>query len=298
MPTVTLLNEIEIHPDSYIKKLVFEAFQRVPINYPISNYDCFYRNYMAQNNQWKRFVEANLLITDLRLLIKNEKETFKIFLNEIRVNKNLPEFYSSISDTYLFLSHPFLFNPAWCNYELKNTVIYDDMKIYIIKFYPKWRRAIYEGTLFIDSATKGFVKVEMHFPNDEKYFPNHKGWTKYNGKFTKYLLKDDLCKQTVYFKKLHDKFYFDKIILSLHQRLFIQDKDTPLHQSKYFKEAYFNKIEQGISTKKLLLKKGENLLQLRELLNNSTFWNSYNFPVQDSLQKSVIKILQNDSSRN
>ncbi|TLX72269.1 carboxypeptidase-like regulatory domain-containing protein [Labilibacter sediminis] len=171
-PLMYDISEVTIMPDSTLRSFLLKAYRKIPENYPNfpSRYEGFYRaSIQKENQEYIRFMEV--LTEFYKTSYKNkESGTVKViesrkFVSEKEYNDLPVVYYGGIhychrADMVKFRSE-YLKASKKYNYKLVGNTMFNNKEVYIIDFYPaKPNSDCYKGTLYIESESLAYVKIE------------------------------------------------------------------------------------------------------------------------------------------
>ncbi|MFH4966769.1 carboxypeptidase-like regulatory domain-containing protein [Gaetbulibacter sp. M240] len=268
------------------KEISKNAFSKLNTNHLPQNYDVFFRSYESKDGVWRGFIEASLLVENAKLSF--EKENISIYVKEIRKSKDLFKSSNTKVSPYSNFKYLLLFNPNRCNYSFKGVVKQNGRDIYQISFISN--NNVFEGNLFIDKKTHGFYKIA--YKGTEKSNSKYrKRENEINGEKVKTYLTYGKWEVEMTFRNKKEKFEFESIKYSITRNTFNRkNKSTPLFVHNIIAESYFSEST-GKPKDKSLLSPGKNIYEL-EKTYDPAFWEKYNAVIRDSLQASIINLLE------
>lgn len=172
------------------REIIKKAVNSLRYNYPIepSNSMSYFRSLIREDSEFVFFSEGTALITNTYYLKKKEQES-KIQIYDVRSSTNKSKIFSSfkaslknnIGAISFYENKPFLLKDL-VNYEftIEGIIPFDNFYVYAIKFRPTSklkRKFIFEGTLYVETKSYAFVKMEYTITAlSEKFtFTRYKG---------------------------------------------------------------------------------------------------------------------------
>ncbi len=171
-PKIVQLAEVTIfggEPREIIKK----AVKNLKANYPVepNSIMCHFRSIIKEDEEFVFFTEGASLIANTTYLSKKEQAS-KIQIYDVRSSTNKSKIFTSfraslknnIDAISFYENKPFLLKDL-NNYEfiINGIVPFDNYLVYVVRFNPNprlKRKFVFEGTLYIETTTHAFVKMD------------------------------------------------------------------------------------------------------------------------------------------
>lgn len=299
---VSILPEVVVTTgDLSAKDVAYKAYMKIPETIARKQYDCFFREYMMQNDEWKKFLEAHLYITDYKLFRQKEKQEYEIYVDQFRLSDNLLESTIHKTNPYKLLTDLFPINIDKYKYTLERVLVdeKEQNETYVISFTPinpNHKKEYYDGVFYIDKASLSFRRIDLSI-SKERGSIQRKGLAKIDDKirsFTMHTTKENVIS---YFKNGPDETTcFDKIVAQYEVDVFLKNATEPRFNYKLFSEAYFNPMDGDVSSNRNLSDRDDlyEIAKEPSVRRSEKFWKTYNFPVRDALQTEAITILRQD----
>lgn len=336
-PRVFNIKEVTIRPDkSDAFDIVKKAMDSMIVNMPSKEFlmDCFYREYIMEDNTYKRAIEAAIEVYD-----DGEQHIGDYFypsrIQGIRMGENCLGTFSkseSYNQLLLFLTSSldlqwYLIKTDRLRYTLDSMVFKDNKLIYAVSAVPKKLKnktyVTYEKTLdlktgkLIEKKKKVVHKVEdgsdfyckyQYYITSDKYAfvkvvlfdtlykPKIRNYVRSNGCFTSM----NSLQKTIEFANYEGKWY-PKYVSERKEMGYYKKKDSMMfHDIVKYSDLMINDIK---NTNVRKIKSYEQTRLYVDIYDqgysmSKDFWNQYNFMPDDDLRKSVmedIQIMKNES---
>ncbi len=190
IPRTFLVTEIVIYPTT-AEELLIQAYKNVGSNYPnkAMRLKAFYRETVLENNSFISFVEAVFGIYKGSYSEKKDKDRIKIIKgrkkHDVKNSKlwdyiyfvdgayemlyadviKYPNNFISVPQSDINFLRPQLFK--YYSYKLLDSETLGQEDLYIIEFFPKKKRALFYGTIYLDKSTLA-VKRLVYAVHPEK----------------------------------------------------------------------------------------------------------------------------------
>jgi hypothetical protein len=336
-PKVFDMKEVTIRPDkSDAYDIVKKAMDSLLINLPSKEFlmDCFYREYIMEDNTYKRAIEAAIEVYD-----DGEIHIGDYFypsrIQGIRMGENCLGSFSkseSYNQLLLFLTSSldlqwYLIKADRLKYTLDSMVFKDNKLIYAISAVPKKLKnktyVSYESSIDnetsklvrkkkkvihkVEDGTDFFCKYQYYITSDKfafvkiilfdtLYKPQIRNYVRSNGCFTSM----NSLKKTIEFSPYDGKWY-PKFISERKELGYYKKKDSLMfHNIVKYSDLMINDIKNTNVRKIKTYEQTRLYVDIYEqgYKMSKDFWNKYNFMPDDDLRKEVmqdIQIMQNEA---
>lgn len=187
-PKVVQLNEVTIFGGDP-KQIITKAIKKLSSNYPNepNTIKAHFRSIIKENEEYVFFTEGAALVQNASYL-SSKNQVSKVRVYDIRSSTNKSETFTSykaslentINAIDFFKNKPFLSKDLdYYVFKVEKIIPYNNNTAYVIKFEPKpnlKRKYLFSGTLFIESTSNAFIRMEYTIALVEKFtFTRYKG---------------------------------------------------------------------------------------------------------------------------
>ncbi|MDH3708980.1 MAG: carboxypeptidase-like regulatory domain-containing protein [Cyclobacteriaceae bacterium] len=305
-PAITNLSELVIitararkKNANRARKLVQQALNKVPKNYPKKSYrlNTFYRHYCSENNNYVRLIEAAVDVYSPKnefdkREIPDERLSFGI--NQLRrsfdFTENAKIFHPAISLNFLwtndftdFAYHNPLSGPLLqYQFQVIDTSNLGNEKVYVVDFEdnrPIGHRpqTWYQGRLYILKKDLAFIKAEIEELKQKS-----------GARDSVY----SVIRKTVTFKNFKNKYFIDRLTSDVNVFHATVDSNSVVLDTLRHK-SHIEMISNNIITDhpEEFFGKEPGKIDLRKILYDSTFWDQYTVLKATKLESKIIQDL-------
>ncbi len=281
------------------KKIVKQAIGNIPRNYPKDPFtlNTFYRHYCSENHKYVRLIEAAVGVHSpknkfLKKEIPDEQLGFEVrqLRRSFDFTENAKVFHPAISLNFLWANditayqyhNPIAGSLDHYDFSIVDTTNYDQLKVYEIDFEdhrPLESRpeTWYQGKLYITRKRAAFVRAEIQ-ERKQRASPGYS--------------VDSRISKLVIYRPYLDKFFVDRLISDV-DVLHLTTDSTRVTPDTLRHRAHIEMISNNIITEDPPVVGGAEpgKSELRKILYDSAFWDSYTVLKETALEAKIIKDL-------